>query len=236
VSATATQINSQMLQGSVGINDKKSDIARAMEWVDRYCLKLCMQYWDEPFWSNLGTDYVNSNTFVDMTDLLKAPTAVPIEKATSEKIEKRRGMFSWLKRPKIKADIARDTAGEIIYTEVDFDTKVFIGKGIARGKTDMYNILQGLARTILIGANGEQIGAITPERWIELMEQTLGMKLRTEDEVQNLQGAQFDQQALAGTNPVGNNNTIQMPQSQVPDGLMQNVPQQPGNDNRNVVI
>jgi hypothetical protein len=113
---------------------------------------------------------------------------------------------------------------------------VFIGKGIARGKTDLYNILQGLARTVLIDKTGKQIGAITPERWIELMEQTLGMKLRGEDEEQQEQQPQFDMNAMNGLNPVGNNSTIQMPQGAVPQGLMQNVPQMPGNDSRGVVI
>jgi hypothetical protein len=237
VSATATQINSQMMQGQVGINDKKSDIARAMEWVDRYCLKLCMEYWDKPFWSTLGYNYTNNATFVDPKDMLKAPSAVPVTTATMEKTQKKPGFLTRMfGKSRVKNDLARDSAGELIYTDIDFDTKVYIGRGIARGKTDMYNILQGLAGTVLRNAQGQPIGVITPERWIELMEETLGMKLRTESEEQpDLSQTSFDQSALTGMNPIGNNNVIQKPQ-QTPEGLMQNVPQQPSGDSRKTVI
>jgi hypothetical protein len=117
---------------------------------------------------------------------------------------------------------------------------VFIGKGIARGKTDLYNILQGLAGTLLLNADGTQRGAITPKRWIELMEETLGMKLTSsEEEMEAMQPpieqAQFDQSALTGLNPVGNNDVVQKPQ-QTPEGLMNNVPQMPGGDSRGLVI
>jgi len=237
VSATATQINSQLMQGSVGINDKKSDISRAMEYVDRYCLKLGLEYWDKPFWSTIGYNYSASNDeFVDPVDMRKAPTAIPISTTKQQKMEKKslfRNLFNF---GKTKTDLVRDENNQLVYIDVDFDTKVFIGKGIARGKTDMYNILQGLARTILMTPDGRQRGAISPERWIELMEQTLGMKLSDENMMALPQASGFDVAANNGINPVGNNNTIQMPQGAVPQGLMQNVPQQPGADNRNTVI
>jgi len=236
VSATATQINSQMMQGSVGINDKKSDIARAMEWTDRYCLKLCMQYWDKPFWSNLGHDYAASRTFVDPQSMIKGPSAIPARNDVVEKIEKRSNIFKFFKRNKQQTDLAKDDKGELIYTDIDFDTKVFIGKGIARGKTDMYNILMGLAGVLLKTAQGGVIPAITPERWIELMEETLGIKLRTETEEGSLENAMFDQQALTGMNPVGNNNTVQKPQQVQPENLQSTVPAVAGGDNRNIVI
>jgi hypothetical protein len=238
VSATATQINSQMMQGSVGINDKKSDIARAMEWVDRYSLKLCMEYWDKPFWANLGYNYSQDNKrFVDPMEMLTAPSAVPITKSVLEKTSKKPSFLGGLfGRNKIKTDLARGADGNLIYTDVDFDTKVFIGKGIARGKTDMYNILKGLAGTILINPDGTQKMAITPTRWIELMEQTLGIKLSSEGEgEQGLAGTQFDQNALNGQNPIGNNNTIQT-QNAVPGNLQATVPQLPSGDSRSVVI
>jgi len=76
--------------------------------------------------------------------------------------------------------------------------------------------------------------AITPKRWIELMEQTLGMKLSAEDEEQDMNGLQFDQNAITGLNPIGQNDTIQKPQ-QTPDNLMSTVPKVAGNDNRRLV-
>ena len=230
VSATATQINSQMMQGSVGINDKKSDIARAMEWVDRYCLKLCLEYWDKPFWSTMGHNY---QKFIDMKEMLKAPSAIPVPSSILEKAKK--GITGMFRKSRIKEDIARDAEGNIIYADIDWTTKVFIGKGIARGKTDMYNILQGLAATLLTNPDGTRKMAITPKRWIELMEQTLGMKLTAEgEEDQDLEGEQFDPASITGQNPVGNNDVIQKPQ-QVPDNLMSTMPQFAGGDNRKAI-
>lgn len=238
VSATATQINSQMIQGQVGINDKKSDIARAMEWTDRYCLKLCMQYWDKPFWSTLGYDYTSSNTFVDPLGMLKAPSAIPVPSGVQERASKRNGFLGGIfGRSKVKEDLARDDKGKLIYTDIDFDTTVYIGRGIARGKTDTYNILMGLAGVLLRNTNGQPVAAITPKRWIELMEQTLGMKLRAADEEdQDLEGMAFDQQALTGMNPIGNNNVVQKPQQVPPENLQATVPQVAGGDNRKLVI
>lgn len=230
VSATATQINSQMMQGHVGISDKKSDIARAMEWVDRYCLKLCMEYWDKPFWASIGTDYTNAE-FVDFNEMIKVPSAVPVQKSVRKRLGRIKSIFGG--KSKVNADLARDDNGDIIKTYLDFETKVYIGKGIARGKTDIYNILQGLAGTRLTTQDGRVIGVIDPERWIALMEQTLGMKLKSDD--QDLAGTQFDQSAITGQNPIGNNDVIQKPQ-QLPPGLMQNVAQMAGGDNRKTVI
>jgi hypothetical protein len=237
VSATATQINSQMIQGSVGINDKKSDIARAMEWTDRYCLKLCMEYWNKPFWSTLGYNYSEKAEFVDTNEMLKAPSAVPIG---SSALEKGRSIKEFLGglfgKSKAKNDLARDKNNELIYTDVDFDTKVYIGKGIARGKTDMYNILQGLAGTLLRLSNGQLRSAITPQRYTELMEQTLGMKLKSEGEEEaELANATFDQSSMTAMNPIGNNEVIQKPQ-QVQENLASTVPQQPSGDSRGTVI
>ena len=232
VSATATQINSQMMQGSVGINDKKSDIARAMEWADRYSLKLCMQYWNKSFWVNLGHNYSEKNTFVDPVDMMSAPSAIPVTKAVSEKTKGIGGFFDSIKS---KFDLARDSNNEFISTDIDFDTKVFIGKGIARGKTDLYNILKGLAGTILINPDGTQRMAITPECFIEKMEQTLGFKLSSDsEEKQSLQGTQFNQEVMNSQNPIGNNSTIQT-QNPVPTNLQATVPQMNG-DSRGVVI
>lgn len=232
VSATATQINSQLMQGSVGINDKKSDISRAMEWADRYSLKLCMQYWDKPFWSTMGHNY---QTFVDMKDMIKAPSAVPVSNNVLGKVGK--GMKDFMGRlvnPRLKSDLAKDADDNLILTDIDWDTQVFIGKGIAKGKTDLFNILMGLAGVILMNQDGTRRMAITPKRWIELMEQTLGMKLSAEDEEQIMDGMQFDQAAITGLNPIGQNDTIQKPQ-QTPDNLMSTVPKVAGNDNRRLV-
>lgn len=236
VSATATQINSQMMQGQVGINDKKSDIARAMEWVDRYCLKLCMEYWDKPFWSTLGYNYSDNATFVDPTDMLKAPSAVPVTMATVEKTQKKPGLLQRMfGKSNVKNDLARTAEGELIYTDIDFDTKVYIGRGINKNSTSLFNILNSLAGTILIYPDGHKEQAIDPDLYIEAMEQLVGMKMRNDDIDVQPNKPVFDQSALTSMNPIGDNNVIQK-QQQIPEGLMQNVPQQPSGDSRGTVI
>jgi len=50
-----------------------------------------------------------------------------------------------------------------------------------------------------------------------------------------LEGAAFDQNALTGQNPIGNNGVIQKPQ-EVPENLMSTMPQVAGGDNRGVTI
>ena len=74
VSATATQINTQMAQGSVGIRDKKTDIAEVMAWADMYALKLCLEYWDKPFWASIGD---TGSEYVDVETMVELPAAMP---------------------------------------------------------------------------------------------------------------------------------------------------------------
>jgi hypothetical protein len=226
VSATATQINSQMMQGSVGINDKKSDIARAMEWVDRYCLKLALQYWDKPFWASLGGD----SEFIDVEEMKQAPSSVPIGEGALKKIyDKMKGFF---KPKRITMDIARDEAGEILYADIDFNTKVYIGRGINKDKTTMYNILTGLAGIKGINEMGQAVPVITFKQLVALLEETLGIKLRTEaEEEPDLSQTQTDIAALTGQNPIGNNAGIQK-QQPVAENLIQTVPQMPSGDTR----
>ena len=234
VSATATQINSQMMQGQVGINDKKSDIARAMEWTDRYCLKLCMQYWTKPFWSTLGHDFASNNTYVDPKGMLKAPSAIPVTAGVLEKTNRKFGFLGGLfGRGKVKEDLARGEDNELIYTDIDFDTNVYIGRGISKDKTSMHNILMSLAGVLLRNAQGQPVGVISPKRWIELEEQALGMKLTSEEDDQpELENTTFDQAALTGMNPISGNGTLQRPQYTPPENLQSTVPTVAGGDNR----
>jgi len=234
VSATATQITGQLNQGSVGINDKKSDIARAMEQVDRYSLKMCMEYWDMPFWSMMGHNY---QEHIDPAEMLRAPSAVPVGQETIEKARGFKGILgSIFGKSKVKNDLAKDKNGDLIYVDIDFDTMVYIGKGIAKDSTSLFNILTGLAGTMLTMPDGSRRMAITPKCYTENMEQLLGMKLKSEgEEEESLEGAFFDPTSTNGMNPIGNNQVIQKPQ-QVPANLMNTVPQMPDNDSRKVQI
>jgi hypothetical protein len=129
-------------------------------------------------------------------------------------------------------DIARDEAGEILYADIDFDTKVYIGRGINKDKTTMYNILTGLAGIKGINEMGQAVPVITFKQLVALLEETLGIKLRTEaEEEPDLSQTQTDIAALTGQNPIGNNAGIQK-QQPVAENLIQTVPQMPSGDTR----
>lgn len=227
VSATATQINGQLSQGSVGIRDKKTDISTAMEWADMYALKLCLQYWDKPFWASFGED---TSEFLDMESMSQLPTAVP---TTAESIDKMMQEQTDGGTPTLP-DYYETIDGVI---DPDFETQVIIGEAIPKGGTEMYNILLGLAQIQILNKDtGAVEPLITPAKMRQAMEDILGMKLKTDkEEFDNLKET-FITQAMGSLNPVGQNGIVQNTQSAPPENLQATVPQMPSGDSRQVQI
>jgi len=177
VSATATQINSQMSQGNVGINDKKNDIATMMKWVDRYCIKLCMEKWDVPFWANLGE---NRFEHIDMSLIAKAPVAVPMTGKTLKKYEKRRIKQSDLPNFEV---LSNDEGLEM--TDLDFDVDVSLGVGFPRGKNDVYyQIVELLKLNVLDTKLMKLVPFIDPDIARDILAEIIGFKLNKEEEEQ----------------------------------------------------
>jgi len=234
-SATATQINSQMVQGSVGIKDKKSDIAEVMKWADMYALKLCMQYWDKPFWASLGK---NSSEYVDIQGIMSVPATVPLTGATLDRaLEDQSAGMDIGKIPSFETAV--DEQGETVYTEIDFDTEVIIGDAMPRGKTDMYNILTNLAGIMSIDANGVQKPIISYDVLVSALEDILGMKLKSEQEEMGEMKQQMQQiipQTLNGQNPVSGNGQVQQTnQMQTPPDNLASIPGLNGADKRGMI-
>jgi hypothetical protein len=233
-SATATQINSQLVQGSVGIKDKKSDIADVMGWADMYALNLCFEKWDKPFWVALSNDY---SVYVDVESWEKIPQSVPLTAETVKKEIKKSKLWGWLGSKAPKYETAMQGA-DVIYANLDFDTKVIIGESIPKGRTDMYNILLGLAQIQTVDAQGVPHQLITPNRLRQMMEEVLGMKLRTTEEENNADdnGEEMINPAMMNQlNPIGQGNAVQVPTA-TPNNLQQTVPQMPNADSRKVQI
>ena len=231
-SATATQINSQMVQGSVGIKDKKSDIAEVMKWADMYALKLCMQYWDKPFWASLGK---NSSEYVDMQSVMQVPATVPLtSKTLDEALEQQSMGMDIGKLPTFETAV--DESGEIVMTEIDFDTNVIIGDAMPRGKTDMYNILTNLANLKTIDENGVVRSVISYEVLVSELEEILGMALKSEQERLNeakVQAQALIPESVTGQNPVSPNGGVQTPNAQAtPPDNMASIPGLNGSDMR----
>lgn len=236
VSATATQINTQLSQGSVGIRDKKTDIAEVMAWADMYALKLCLEFWDKPFWAMLGD---NGAEYVDTEQMLQMPAAMPAGRSFLEKaMALVKKTSSKIMPPKF--DDVVDESGNMVQVDADIETKVIIGEAMPRGRTDMYNILLGLSQIqILNKETGAVEPLITPARMREAMEDILGMKLKTQDEELNEIKEEFIQQNLQQMNPIGQTNAAQMPQAQMqgtPENLQGTVPQMPDGDSRRVQL
>ena len=238
-SATATQINTQITQGHVGVKDKKTDLSAVMAWADMYALKLCLQYWDKPFWAAMGD---GSHTFVDPAAMSRVPALIP---TTGSKIKellgKITGSFSRRKETPSPFQSAEDEHGEMLYTDLEFRTDVIIGEAIPKGRIDMYNILLGLAQVRIIDPQtGQQRNLISPKRMQQIMEDLLGIKLMTADEEQSqdLSGMAFDPMAISQQNPVGQGTAAQTPVvgRQTPDNLQQTVTQMPNADSRKVVM
>lgn len=230
VSATATQITSQITQGNVGIKDKKSDIAAAMEWADRYCLKLCIEKWDKPFWANMGTDM---SEYVDPASMMKTPATIPL---TGNKMDEYLGMMQ--ENPSMKIpeyEEVYDDYDQLVMTDVDFETKVIMAPGIAKDSNSMYNRLLGLAQMTYIGKDGMTHYYLDPKRFAEMMEQLMGFKLTSDDnQTIEMEGAQQNGMVMNQLNPIGNNQTVQVPT--VSPNLMGTMPQMPSGDSRGVIV
>ena len=223
-SSTATSVNAQIVQGSVGIKDKKSDIAEIMAWTDMYSLKLCFEFWDKPFWANLSGQ---NSRFVDMQSIVEAPASVPPTMATISAL-----LESGSEIPDY--EILMDESGNIQTTDFDFSTKVVIGQSIARGKMDMYNMILGLMQVQTVDKNGAVKPFITKKRATQLMEETLGFKLSASDEEdddleeQVMNAGMLNQAGANIQSPINMQQPVQMP----PENVASTVPMVGGMDKR----
>lgn len=230
-SATATQINTQISQGSVGIKDKKADLSRVMAWADTYALKICLENWNTPFWASMGDDY---SEWIDLPSIRKIPALIP---KTAETMNKELQKKSAMRKNNSSASYYEtlfDKEGKAVDTDVDFYTKVIIGNAIPKGRTDMYNIMLGLSQLKLLNDDGTVTSLVSAKRVRQIMEDVLGMKLKTPQEVRDeRKQALTEQNPLLSDqlNPVGNNNTVQTPTA---GNLAQTVPQMPNQDSRKV--
>jgi len=235
-SATATQINTQISQGHVGIKDKKTDISDVMAWADMYALKLCLEKLDRPFFVGMGGD---ASEYVDVQDFEKIQSVVPTTLETTMKI-----INDFNKNPNSgdiptvpKYEEAMNEDGSAIYTDIDFETTCVIGESVPKDRISMFNMLLSLSQTVLLNADQTKSPVITPEKFKEILEEILGFHLETDSErsesKQNKRQV-FDINSQNSLNPVGNNGTVQTP-NVVPSNLQSTVVQQASGDSRGTV-
>jgi len=228
VSATATQINGQLSQGSVGIRDKAADIQRAMAWCDRYCVRLCLDNWEIPFWVGKFRNSASEegSEFLDMSKLAKVPAVIPVSgQALLDNEEKKR------KDPNANI-VSYETVmsgGKPVYVDLDYNVDVKLSAGFPRGKNDLFNQLISLMQVVAVN---QETGA--PEPVIEFgvlrakLEEILGFKLAAKTKPVR------PEPVVAGAgqvNPLGASGEVAQPNgSQVrtqPSNLMGTVPLAP---------
>jgi hypothetical protein len=225
-SATATQINTQLTQGSVGIKDKKTDLAEVMGWADMYALKLCIEKWDKPFWASIGD---GKSIWIDPVSMSKASGAVP---TSAKRVKEALDLSFQTGEP---ANIPDFETVEGAEDAIEFSTKVIIGESVPKGRTDMYNIMLGLAQMQVMGKDGVPEPLISADRLRQGMEDILGMKLRTAEEEDMATSSSMNNGLMNKLNPIGNGDTVQVPTA-TPDNLQSTVPQMPSGDPRSVQI
>jgi len=236
VSATATQINGQLSQGSVGIRDKAADIQRAMAWCDRFCVRLCLQYWKTPFWISKfrsQSDETGSE-FIDMQDMTKIPAVIPATGKAFEAIQKAKKDNPDLKT--VDYESVYDKKGEPVYTDLDYDVVVKLSAGFPRGKNDLFNQLISLIQVVGVDPEtGTPMPILDFDVARSKLEEILGFKLASKKPASKPQPVVPSNGQI---NPLGNSGEVAQPQgSQIrtqPSNLMGTVPM--AKDNRGMAL
>lgn len=224
-SATATQINGQLTQGSIGIADKKSDIQQAMAWVDRYCLKLCLEKWDIPFWAELGD---GKSEYIDMKYIAQAPKAIPLTGDSIVAAAEELGNMNSPDFPEYENLYGEDGQAEM--TELDYRVTVTLGSGFPKGKNDQYNQVIGLVQINQPDAMGMPNYLLPIDVARPILEKITGYKLKSEDmpEQSAIPAQSSAMPQTAGVNPLPTDGSVAMPNgsqvSTTPSDLMANVP------------
>lgn len=203
-STTATAIANAMTQGSVGINDKKSDIAAAMRWADMYCLKLCLEKWDSPFWATLSD---NVREFINPELMRQAPSATPPTGmnilAMRKKAHEEGREFTADDVPEWESVDGED--GNTAMQDLEFDVEVTLGTPIAQGKNDKFKMLLALMQLNGVDENGLPASVIDFEVVRAELEKLVGFKLGSKDK-------KLATNVLASNaNPMAPGNEISMP-------------------------
>jgi hypothetical protein len=226
VSATATQINGQLSQGAVGIKDKASDIQAAMAWCDRYCLRLCLDKWDVPFWvqkfRTVGDE--ENFEFLDVQEFAQLPAVEPADGATLRRRREAKEQDPSMKV--IPYDGAKDDNGDAVFFNFDFDVTVKLAAGFPKGKVEQFNQIVSVSQIVLLNTvTGKQEPMIEPEIARAKLEELMGFKFTSEKENEVPDDRLLTTPSI---NPIGESGEVTMPQgSQVqsmPSNLANTVP------------
>jgi len=211
VSATATQISGQMAQGQVGIKDKASDIQQAMAWCDRYCLQICLEKWDIPFWATkfrtVNGSPEETSEFVDLRDIARVPAVVPttgksaLSRMFKRKKEKNMDIVDY--------DVVMDKKKATLI-DLDFDVRVKLAAGFPKDAVSRFNQIIALMQMQVMNAEGQPEPFMPVDVAKREVEQIVGFKFSASDADM---GKSKSQLLNAGAiNPIGNSGEVNQPQ------------------------
>jgi hypothetical protein len=171
---TATEIGVQHMQGNIGINDKRSDVARMISDATKYALGLMMEFWDTGKAIRITGDS-DQYEWIDARELREVPVHVPADSKFREEWKKNNpGKES--ETPQFMLLV--DKEGNIQTRMVDFDIKVNIGEGLPNSKVALFNIILALAR---IQLPEKATGQLKPLIYLEdvksMIEELVGIPL-----------------------------------------------------------
>lgn len=184
-SVSATQSGIMLQQGNVTINDKKSDIAQAIEFIVKYFLKMSIELFDRGFWTRVGDK--NTYSFIDFSEFAEVPVAIP---ATAEYMDQFRAANPDKKIPYFET-VMEDDGSDIARKSIDYDVQVSLGEGLPHNRVAVHNVLMNLY----------QLQIIDRERFVKLSEQYLGLDLDSAEMFEKEAAEQAAAQAGGMVNP-----------------------------------
>lgn len=201
---TATQAGIQVQQGNNTVNDKKMDIADAVEFVVRYSLGLVMEFWPAAQALRV-TDEKDEFEWIDVRQLANVPVIVPSDKEFISIWKNQFPNSPTSEAPKwMQLEVENDKGVlEPATKSVEFDLKISIGEGLPSNKVALYNLLLSLAQISLIDeASGKPRPLIGYQQFKNMAEDLLGLTLDDANVQMQQMGMPMQQNPNGGVSPV----------------------------------
>ena len=202
---TATQAGIQMQQGVTGIDDKKSDLAKALGECLHYSLGLCMEFWNAAKAFRVA-DNDEDFEWIDTRQLASIPELIPSSKEFKANFTKSNpGAEEVPQYMQLTVDEeTTDEEGNIqsiskgATKQIELDVIVNIGEGLPNNKIALYNMVLSLSQIVLIDEiTGQPRPLIGFKQFKKMVEQYLGIRIEdNQDEYEAYQQLQQERDML----------------------------------------
>jgi len=191
-STTATATNYQVMQGSVGMNNKKADLVEGVKWASTFCMKVNMALWeDTSFWHTVDDD---TPTMIDMKGLSQRKASVPLTPKTFNAINKRMKDNHRKPRPEDYPVYETDSNADVT---LGFESEVKIGDQLPEGKHDRFNRIVTEGQMAHVGPDGKPVYVMTMEALRQNLEDVTGIPVMTAKEKQKAKMQLIDEAVMA---------------------------------------